>query len=478
MTTVLIANRGEIAARVVRACRRLGYRSVLAVSEADRDSLAARLADRAVCIGPAEPARSYLRPELLAQAAVSVGADVVHPGYGFCSEKPELGELLAEAGIAFAGPRPETLRAVGDKSTARHEAIAAGVPVSPAADVDDVASAVQAANEIGYPVLLKAVHGGGGRGIHLVTEEGDLERLFGQAAAEARAGFGDAALYVEKFYGRARHVEVQIFGDGEGGVLILGDRDCSVQRRHQKVIEEAPAPHLSEATRTLLHDGAARLGKHLRYTGAGTVEFLVDTESDEDPTAVVFLEVNGRIQVEHPVTEELFGVDLVAAQLLLAAGQSSRLPEHLAQPSGHVIECRLTAEDPYTDFRPSPGRIQRADFPHGPGIRIDTHIFEDYLFPPYYDSLMAKIIVRAHDRAAAVESMRAAIEGTVIEGVNTTADVHRFVLDHPAFRKGGVTTEWLDEVWPPTDRGRAVNQEAALSSDVATATEPTTEVMA
>jgi acetyl-CoA carboxylase biotin carboxylase subunit len=478
MTTVLIANRGEIAVRVVRACRRLGYRSVVAVSEADRDSLAARLADRAVCIGPAEPARSYLRPELLAQAAVSVGADVVHPGYGFCSEKPELGELLAKEGIAFAGPRPETLRAVGDKSTARHEAIAAGVPVSPAADVDDVASAVQAATEIGYPVLLKAVHGGGGRGIHLVTEEGDLERLFDQAAAEARAGFGDAALYVEKFYGRARHVEVQIFGDGEGSVLIVGDRDCSVQRRHQKVIEEAPAPHLSEATRTLLHDSAARLGKHLRYTGAGTVEFLVDTASHADPATVVFLEVNGRIQVEHPVTEELFGVDLVAAQLLLAAGQPTQLPERLEQPSGHVIECRLTAEDPYTDFRPSPGRIKHVDFPHGPGIRIDTHIFEGYLFPPYYDSLMAKIIVRANDRAAAVESMRAAIEGTVIEGVNTTADVHRFILDHPAFRKGGVTTEWLEEVWPPTDRGSAVNQEAVSSSDEATATELTNEVVA
>ena len=478
MTTVLVANRGEIAVRVVRACRRLGFRSVVAVSEADRESLAARLADRAVCIGPAEPARSYLRPELLAQAAVSVGADVVHPGYGFCSEKPELGELLAEEGIAFAGPRPETLRAVGDKSTARHEAIAAGVPVSPAADVDDVASAVRAANDIGYPVLLKAVHGGGGRGIHLVTNDGDLTRLFDQAAAEARAGFGDAALYVEKFYGRARHVEVQIFGDGEGGVLIVGDRDCSVQRRHQKVIEEAPAPHLSEATRTLLHDSATRLSQHLRYTGAGTVEFLVDTESDADPATVVFLEVNGRIQVEHPVTEELFGVGLVAAQLLLAAGQPTRLPERLDPPVGHVIECRLTAEDPYADFRPSPGRIRRAEFPHGPGIRIDTAIFDGHLFPPYYDSLMAKVIVRAHDRAAAVESIRAAIDGTVIEGVHTTADVHRFVLDQPAFRQGGVTTEWLDDVWPPEDRAGDIDPGPATAAGTQPDRAPTTEVMA
>jgi acetyl-CoA carboxylase biotin carboxylase subunit len=449
MTTVLIANRGEIAVRVVHACRRLGYRSVVAVSEADRDSLAARIADRVVCIGPAEPARSYLRPELLAQAAVSVGADVVHPGYGFSSEKPELGELLAGEGIAFAGPRPETLRAVGDKSTARREAIAADVPVSPAADAHDAHTAVLAANEIGYPVLLKAVHGGGGRGIYLVNGESDMHRLFDQAAAEARAGFGDAALYVEKFYGQGRHVEVQIFGDGEGEILVVGDRDCSVQRRHQKVIEEAPAPHLSEATRTLLHQSAVKLGAHLRYTGAGTVEFLVDTESRTDPAMVVFLEVNGRIQVEHPVTEELFGVDLVAAQLLLAAGQPTGLPDKLDTPSGHVIECRLTAEDPHTDFRPSPGRITRLDLPHGPGIRVDTHVYENYLFPPYYDSLMAKIIVRAHDRDAAVARTRAAIEATVIEGVDTTKDVHRFVLDHPAFRRGGVTTEWLDEVWPP-----------------------------
>jgi acetyl-CoA carboxylase biotin carboxylase subunit len=243
------------------------------------------------------------------------------------------------------------------------------------------------------------------------------------------------------------------------------------------VIEEAPAPHLSEATRTLLHESAARLGQHLRYTGAGTVEFLVDTESNADPATVVFLEVNGRIQVEHPVTEELFGVDLVAAQLLLAAGQPTQLPEMLAPPSGHVIECRLTAEDPYADFRPSPGRIKSVEFPHGPGIRIDTHIFQDYLFPPYYDSLMAKIIVRAHDRSAAVARIRAAIEDTVIEGVNTTADVHRFVLDHPSFRHGGVTTEWLDEVWPPPDQG-ATSEAAPAAGDTTTEITPTTEVMA
>ncbi|SDN99346.1 acetyl-CoA carboxylase, biotin carboxylase subunit [Klenkia soli] len=448
MTRVLVANRGEIAVRVVRACRRLGFEVVVAVSAADRDSLAARLADRAVCIGPADPGRSYLRPELLAQAAVSVGADVVHPGYGFCSEKPELGELLAEEGIAFAGPRPETLRAVGDKSSARREAIAADVPVSPAEDVADLAAAHAAADRIGYPALLKAVHGGGGRGIHLVREPADLDRTFDLAAAEARAGFGDGALYLERYYADARHVEVQVFGDGEGGVLVAGDRDCSVQRRHQKVLEEAPAPGLSPATRALLHDSAARLARHLRYTGAGTVEFLVDDSAGADPATVVFLEVNGRIQVEHPVTEELFGIDLVAAQLLLAAGLPTGLPESLPEPHGHVVECRVTAEDAWVGFRPSPGRITAVVWPAGPGIRVDTHTTDGYLFPPFYDSLLGKLVVRAHDRTAALDAMAAALGNARVDGIATTLDFLDWLVAQPDVRRGGVTTQWLDRVWP------------------------------
>jgi acetyl-CoA carboxylase biotin carboxylase subunit len=467
--TVLIANRGEIAVRVVRACRRLGFRAVVAVSAADRDSLASRLADQEICIGPADPTRSYLWPELLAQAAVSAGADVVHPGYGFCSERPELGELLAGEGIAFAGPRPETLRAVGDKTSARHEAIAADVPVSAAAAVADLESAVTAAEEIGYPLLLKAVHGGGGRGIHLVHEAADLGRLVDLASAEARAGFGSGDLYLERFYGNARHVEVQIFGDGHGGILVVGDRDCSVQRRHQKVIEEAPAPGLSHSTRTVLHESAERLGRHLRYTGAGTVEFLVDDTSSADPANVVFLEVNGRIQVEHPVTEEIFGVDLVAAQLLLALGRPTGLPATLGSPAGHVLECRINAEDPHTAFRPSPGRITRATFPAGPGVRVDTHVFDGYAFPPYYDSLLAKVIVRAHDRSAAVSAMRAAIDGVRVDGVATNVDLHRHVLDHPDFRDGGVTTEWLETVWPPAHDHHGVSTEAASAAGGAAA---------
>ncbi|GAA1032206.1 acetyl-CoA carboxylase biotin carboxylase subunit [Virgisporangium ochraceum] len=446
---VLVANRGEIAVRVVTACRRLEFEPVVAVSAAGVDSLAARLADRVVRLGPAQASRSYLRPELIAQAALQTGCDIVHPGYGFLSEKVELAELLEREGIAFAGPRSQTLREVGDKAAARRMAVATGVPVAPASEVDDPASARVAAAEIGYPVLLKAVHGGGGRGIHRIDVTDDLARLVAAPAAEARAAFADGALYLEKFYGSGRHVEVQIFGDGEGGVLILGDRDCSVQRRHQKLIEECPAPGLSEATRALLHDSARRLAEHLRYRGAGTCEFLVDAASPHDPATVVFLEMNARIQVEHPVTEEAFGIDLVAAQLLLAAGRPHGLPEVPPVPPAHVVECRLTAEDPWHDFRRSPGRITRLDLPRGPGVRVDTHVYESYLFPPYYDSLLAKVIVRGHDRAAAVAGALAAVDAIRVDGVATCADVHRVVLAHPDFRAGGVTTGWLAGVWPP-----------------------------
>lgn len=449
MTRVLIANRGEIAVRVIAACRRLGFEAVLAASAADVDSLAAKLADRVLVIGPAEPSKSYLRPELLVQAAVMAEADVLHPGYGFCSEKAELGEMLEEAGIGLAGPRPDTLRSVGDKNTARAVAVAAGVPVAAGAEVKDLDGAMAAARDIGYPVLLKAVHGGGGRGIHLVEREEQLPGLVDQASAEARAGFGDGALYLEKFFGAARHVEVQVFGDGDGGCVVAGDRDCSVQRRHQKLVEECPAPGIGPETRALLHDSARKLVAHLRYRGAGTVEFLVDTTSTTDPATVVFLEVNARIQVEHPVTEEAFGIDLVSAQLRLAAGLPHGLPDLPAVPPAHVIECRITAEDPEADFRPSPGRITALEWPWGPGVRVDTHVYEGYLFPPYYDSLLAKLIVRACDREAAVDGMLAALRTTRVEGVSTVTAVHEAVLGHPDFRAGGVTTQWLPAAWPP-----------------------------
>jgi acetyl-CoA carboxylase biotin carboxylase subunit len=442
MPTVLIANRGEIAVRVVRACRRVGANAVVAVSEADRDSLAARLADRVVCIGASPASQSYLRADVLAQAALCVGADAIHPGYGFASEQPELSQFCEDNGIAFAGPRPDTLETVGDKSAARTAAQASGVPVAAGAPVVDESSAVTAADEIGYPLLIKAVHGGGGRGIGLVSDRSGLVAMLPTLAAEARSAFGDGSLYLERYFADARHIEVQVFGDGEGEAITIGERDCSVQRRHQKLLEECPAPGIGPDVQAALHSAALALAKSLRYRGAGTVEFLVDIESQ----AIVFLEMNARIQVEHPVTEEAFGVDLVAEQLRLALGMALTLPKEPMQASGHVIECRINAEDPAADFRPQPGRLTKLRFPAGPGIRIDTHAFEGYLFPPYYDSLLAKVIVRAHDRAAAIDSMSAALRALEVEGVPTTASAQLDILSRPDFQRGGVSTRWLDGI--------------------------------
>lgn len=444
--TILVANRGEIAVRVIEAAHRIGARAVLAVSAADRDSLGAKLADETVVIGPAQAGLSYLRPELIAQAALQTGADVVHPGYGFLSEQPELTEMLESEGIAFAGPRAETLRAVGDKSSAREVAVAAGAPVAVAAAITDPHDADHLralGEEVGYPLLVKAVHGGGGRGIRLAPDVDTLLKLAPQAATEAIAAFGNGELYMERYYGAARHVEVQVFGDGEGNALIFGDRDCSVQRRHQKLVEECPAPGLSDARRRVLHDSSRALVRQLRYRGAGTVEFMVDTQSED----VIFLEMNARIQVEHPVTEEAFGVDLVAAQLRLALGWDPELPEVPPVPPSTAIEVRINAEDPLQDFRPAPGRIGTVTWPRGPGIRVDTHLQDDYSFPPFYDSLMAKLIVRAHDRCSAVEALSSAVARARIEGVTTTLPMHDFVLNHPDFRAGGIPTTWFGPVW-------------------------------
>ncbi|HWI32493.1 MAG TPA: biotin carboxylase N-terminal domain-containing protein [Microbacterium sp.] len=448
---VFVANRGEIAVRIVEAAHRIGAEAVVGVSVADRESLAARRADRAVVIGPSAANASYLAPEVVAQAAVQSGADVVHPGYGFLSEQPLLCEMLEAEGIAFAGPRPETLRAIGDKASAREVAVRVGVPVAraePLPHAADIEEVVRRSIAVGFPLLVKAVHGGGGRGIRLANDEDELRRVVPQAEAEAKAAFGEGALYAERFYGAARHVEVQVFGDGEGGVKIFGDRDCSVQRRHQKLIEECPAPDIDDARRQVLHESSRALVRDLRYRGAGTVEFLVDTQSSD----VVFLEMNARIQVEHPVTEEAYGVDLVAAQLLLALGRDPGLPEVAAVPSSVVIEARINAEDPTRGFLPAPGRIATVDFPRGPGIRIDTHIGSGEDFPPFYDSLMAKLIVRAADRPAAIAALRSAVERTRIEGIPTTLPVHEMVLGHADFMGGPVTTTWFEQIWGTHDR--------------------------
>lgn len=440
---VLVANRGEIAMRIIAASRRIGASPVLAASVADANSPAALAADRVIVIGPPQASQSYLRPEQVAQAAVNAGASVVHPGYGFLSEQPRLCELLEEEGIAFAGPRPETLRAVGDKGSARQVAIDADVPVAKGIEIDDPENVRELGDGIGYPLLIKAIHGGGGRGIRLVNNADELAELAPQAAAEAVAAFGNGALYLERYYGRARHVEVQVFGDGEGKAWIFGDRDCSVQRRHQKLIEECPAPGLSKERRAILHDASRRLVSALKYRGAGTVEFLVDTQSDD----VVFLEVNARIQVEHPVTEEAFGVDLVAAQLRLALGMDPQLPEVGPEPPAAVVELRINAEDPANDFMPNSGIISSLSWPKGPGIRVDTQIVEGYSFPPFYDSLMAKLIVRAHNREAAVAGALSAVQNTTIDGLKTTMPMLEFVLSHPDFISGEVPTSWFGPIW-------------------------------
>lgn len=443
---ILIANRGEIAMRIIAAVRRIGGVPVLAASAADAESPAARAADRVIVIGAAPAGQSYLKPEYVAQAAVQAGAVAVHPGYGFLSEQPRLAELLEEENIAFVGPRIETLRAVGDKGSARRVAIEADVPVAAGADIEDPNDSdaiVEMGRSIGYPLLIKAVHGGGGRGIRLVSSDEELSTLVPQAAAEAEAAFGNGALYLERFYPAARHVEVQVFGDGLGGVQIFGDRDCSVQRRHQKLIEECPAPGLSETRREALHDASRSLVRALRYRGAGTVEFLVDKESDD----IVFLEVNARIQVEHCVTEEAFGVDLVAAQLRLALGRDPELPDVPPVPPAAVIELRLNAEDPDADFRPNAGTVTEVVWPRGPGVRIDTQIERGYVFPPFYDSLMAKVILRAHDRDAAVSAARSAVSVIRVHGIQTTLPMHAFVLSHPDFIRGEVSTSWFTQAW-------------------------------
>jgi len=436
---ILIANRGEIAARVIRTCKTLGIETVLAASEVDLDSLPARLADRTLCIGPARPSDSYLKVDTIVQAALGVKADAIHPGYGFLSERAALARLCEEEGVTFIGPTSKQIDAVGDKLRARAEAQAAGVPIAPGGPVETVGEAMVLGREIGAPLLLKAVSGGGGRGMKRVERVQDLPDAFALAAAEAGAAFGDARVYLERLVAHGRHVEVQILGDGKGGVVHLGERDCSVQRRYQKLIEETPAPLLSEEFRTRIHAAGVRFAERLSYRGAGTVEFLVDLERD----AFYFLEMNARIQVEHPVTEAVTGVDLVAEQIAIAEGRPLRLEPRDIRRQGSAIECRINAEDAARDFHPSPGTVQAAVWPAGEGIRVDTHIVSGARVPPFYDSLMAKIIVHGADRSSALERLRLAISQTHVEGVATNLSFHAEVLADPEFERGGVDTSYV-----------------------------------
>jgi acetyl-CoA carboxylase, biotin carboxylase subunit len=439
MNRVFIPNRGEIALRIVGACRELGLESVVGTSDADREGMAARAADRAVCIGPGPATDSYLRDDIIVQAALGTGCDAIHPGYGFLSESPRLAARARENGLIFVGPPPEVLELAGDKLLARAEAAHAGLPVLPGEQVDSPADAHHAAERIGYPVLLKAAGGGGGRGIKLSHNEADLTALLGLARSEADAAFGDGRVYVERFVPAARHLEVQVAADDHGAVVHLGIRDCSVQRRYQKVIEEAPASALPTYRREALRAAAVAFTKAIGYRNLGTVEFILDAVSGD----FYFLEMNCRIQVEHPVTEAITGRDLVCEQLRLADGEE--FSPGCNQPRGYAIECRLTAEDPSRDYQPSPGTISRFRVPSISGLRVDSHCEEGTRVPPYYDSLLAKLIGHGSDRDEAIMILRHALDGTRVEGVNTNRELLLGILCHPDFAAGAVTTRWLQE---------------------------------
>jgi acetyl-CoA carboxylase biotin carboxylase subunit len=436
---LLIANRGEIAARVIRTCARLGIESVLAASDPDLDALPARLADRVVRLGPAPAAQSYLDPVAVVRAALAAGADAVHPGYGFLSENPALAQGCADAGLVFVGPSVDSLHAVGDKLTARRHALAAGLPVVPGGEAAELAAAQAVAAEVGYPLLVKAVGGGGGRGMKRVRSAGELAHTLDLASSEAAAAFGDPRVYLERYVESGRHVEVQVLGDGTSAVA-LGDRDCSVQRRYQKLFEEAPAPLIPDRVRAAMAEAALTLAVHLGYRGLGTVELLYDRERQ----GFYFLEMNARIQVEHPVTEAVTGLDLVAEQLAVAEGLPLRLRQEDVVLTGHAVECRINAEDWAHDFRPSPGRIERVVLPAGEGIRVDTHVQGGSVVPPFYDSLLAKLVVHGSDRADALVRARAALDLLRIDGVTTTVPVHQALLADPEFAAGGVDTAFFE----------------------------------
>jgi acetyl-CoA carboxylase, biotin carboxylase subunit len=436
---ILIANRGEIAVRIIRTCRALGIETVLAASQVDLDSVPARLADRTVCIGPARTSESYLNVEAVVHAARASHSDAIHPGYGFLAERAALARLCESSAVVFIGPTAAQIEAVGDKLRARAEAEAAQVPVVPGCAVTLNDDALVAARAIGVPLLVKAVGGGGGRGMKRVDTLAALPAALELAAAEAGAAFGDARVYLERYVASGRHVEVQVLGDGAGRVIHLGERDCSTQRRYQKLVEETPAPGLSERMRAALHAAAVRFAQRLSYRGAGTVEFLVDKERD----SFYFLEMNARIQVEHPVTEAVTGVDLIAEQIAIASGSGLRLAQTDIHITGCAIECRINAEDPADDFRPSPGQVVAVTWPVQEGIRVDTHIAAGSHIPPYYDSLMAKIIAHAPDRDSAVSRLRQALAATRLTGVHSNLAFQQRVLADPEFQAGGFDTGFV-----------------------------------
>ncbi|MFC8686228.1 acetyl-CoA carboxylase biotin carboxylase subunit [Brevibacillus porteri] len=438
---VLIANRGEIAVRIIRACRELGIRTVAVYSEADREALHVKLADEAYCIGPKASKESYLNIANIMSVATKVGADAIHPGYGFLAENADFAEICTACNITFIGPDPEAIVKMGDKSTAKDTMKTAGVPTVPGTEglIEDVADAVVTANEIGYPVMVKATAGGGGRGMRVAVDDEDLEKAIRQAQNEAKTAFGNPGVYLEKFVEGPRHVEIQIMADKHGNAVFLGERDCSIQRRHQKLIEEAPSPALSEELRRQMGDAAVAAAKAVSYHGAGTVEFLLDKHGK-----FYFMEMNTRIQVEHPVTELVTGYDLIKEQLTVAAGQPLSFTQEDIKMDGWAIECRINAENPAKNFMPSPGRITEYLAPGGFGVRVDSAAYAGYSIPPYYDSMIAKLIVWGKDRNEAIDRMKRALSEFVVEGITTTIPFHLKVLEHEVFVSGNFDTKFLE----------------------------------
>ena len=467
---VLVANRGEIALRVIRACRELRISTVAVFSEPDRDSLHVRLADESVCIGPPAPAQSYNHIARLVSAAEVTGADAIHPGYGFLSENAHFAEVCASCGFTFIGPTAEMIRAMGDKAQARRTMVAAGLPVVPGSEgvIADVDEAQSLARSIGFPVIIKAAAGGGGRGMRVAWDEKQLRLGFGIAQAEAGAAFSNNAVYLEKYIARPRHIEFQLFGDKHGHLIHLGERECSVQRNHQKLIEEAPSPFLSDELRRRVGEMAVNGARSIGYVNAGTMEFLFDQDG-----SFYFMEMNTRIQVEHPVTEEISGLDLVKEQIRVAAGEELSLAQEDVQLHGHAIECRINAEDASNGFRPSPGRITYFYRPGGPGLRVDSHVYAGYTVPPYYDSMIGKLIAFGKDRAEALRRMEIALEEIIIEGIKTTIPFHLQALRDPAFQKGDIDTHFVEKLLGPREeRGAAAGSARAAASGDSPAPEP------
>lgn len=436
---ILIANRGEIALRIIRTCREMGIKTVAVYSTADRESLHVRFADEAVCIGPPASTNSYLSVPKIMAAVEITNADAIHPGYGFLAENAGFAEVCSQYGIKFIGPTPDQIRKMGDKITAKETMIKAGVPVIPGSDglIKDVKHGMKVAKEIGYPVIIKATAGGGGKGMRIIWEAKDFENNWNNARQEAKASFGNDGIYIEKYIEEPRHIEFQIVGDQYGKVIHLSERDCSIQRRHQKLVEECPSPFMTDELRLKMGEAAVKAGQCINYEGVGTIEFLVDKYRN-----FYFMEMNTRIQVEHPVTEEVIDHDLIKEQIKIAAGEPITGENYF--PNAHAMECRINAEDPFNNFRPSPGKIVSFHSPKGHGVRVDTHVYASYTIPPYYDSMIAKLICRARTREECIKKMERALDEFVVEGIKTTIPFHQRLMRDENFRAGNFTTAFLN----------------------------------